>query len=398
MRPLEGIKVVDLTSAMAGPFCTMLLSDLGADVVKVESPEGDHAREWGPPFYGEKYSAYFTSVNRGKKSIVVDLKREEGRDIVRRLAAVGDVFVESFRPGVAGRLGLDYGSLSGVNPRLVYCSISGFGQWGPYRDYPGYDIVALAMSGLMDLTGEPDGEPVKFGVPIADIVTGLYCSLAVVSALRYRDLTGRGVYIDLSLLDSSLSILTHQAAQYFASGETPRRLGSAHPNIAPYQAFRAGDGRYFIVAVGNDRLWERFCEVIGRRDLAGDPRFRTNSDRVANREELARVLGEVFSRDAAARWVELLLGNGIPAAPILDVREALETGHVKARNMLLELVHPSAGRIKAVNHPLKVPEWEGAAPSPPPLLGEHTVEVLRGLGLSDAEIRSLLEKGVVRAP
>ena len=238
--PLGGLMVVDLTSAMSGPFASMLLADLGAEVIKVEPPEGDQARDWGPPFYAEKYSAYFTSINRGKKSIVVDLKQEEGRKILYKLVERADVFMESFRPGTAAKLGADYATLSKLNPRLIYCSISGFGQTGKYRDYPGYDLIALAMSGLMDLTGEPDGPPVKFAVPIVDIVNGMYCAMAIMAALMIRGRTGRGMYIDMALLDSALSLLTHQAASYFASGEIPKRLGSAHSSIAPYQAPRTG--------------------------------------------------------------------------------------------------------------------------------------------------------------
>ena len=396
MKPLSGVKVLEFTSAMAGPFAAMLLADLGADVIKVEPFEGDSSRDWGPPFYAEKYSAYFASANRGKRSIVVNLRSEGGRDVVRRLIKTADVMIEAYRPGTADRLGIGYKDASSINPRIIYCSISGFGQYGPFRDYPGYDLVALAMSGLMDLTGEPNGEPVKFGVPIIDIVTGLYCVISVLAALMVREQTGRGTYIDLSLMDSALSILTHQAAHYLASGEVPRRLGSAHSSIAPYQGFKAGDGGYFVVAVGTEKLWQEFCRAIGREDLINDPRFRTNPDRVIHRPELVEELEKVFMTKPRDYWVELLSRHGIPVAPVLNVKEAIESEHTRARGMLLELRHPRIGVVRVMNNPIKAQGIETTSTTPPPMLGEHTEEILRELGYTQEQIQKLRQDGTVR--
>ncbi len=388
--PLKGIRVIDFTSAMAGPFATMLLADLGADVIKVEPPAGDHARDWGPPFYREKYSSYFASVNRGKRSIVVDLRTEAGREVVYRLVRTSRVVVESFRPGVTSKLGIDYESLSKINPKLIYCSISGYGQYGPYRDLPGYDLIALSMSGLLDLTGEPDRPPVKFGVPITDIVTGMYAVIAILSAL-YIDV---GTYIDLSLLDSAISLLTHQAGYYFATGKDPQRLGSAHPSIAPYQVFKASDG-FLVLAIGNDRLWLDFCRAIGMPELAQRMEFATNSDRVRNREVLVKILDEVLSKETVSFWVRELRKYGIPVAPVYSVSQILNDEHVLARDMVKELKHPLVGIIKVIANPIKFTNMDIGAYSPPPILGEHSVEVLRELGYSNEDIDKLLQSKVV---
>ncbi len=387
MKPLRGVRVLDFTAAMAGPFATMLLADLGAEVIKIEPPEGDHARDWGPPSYGEKYSAYFASVNRGKRSIVLDLKREEAREVVYKLAKSARAVVENFRPGVAQRLGVDYETLRRHNPRLVYCSISGFGE-GPYRDLPAYDLVALAMSGLMDLTGEPDRPPVKFAVPITDIAAGFYCALAVTAAV----LSNSYGYIEVPLIEAAISLLTHQAGYYFASGEPPRRMGSAHPTIVPYQAFKAKDG-YFILAVGNDHLWRRFCEAIDRPDLAEDPRFRTNRDRVKNREELVKMLEEIFATKEVSHWVSLMWQNGIPAAPVYNLAQVFADPHIRHRKVVIETPSPF-GLVKQLRSPINSQTLEIGNYTAPPTLGQHTEEILKELGYSDEEIEKMVATGV----
>ncbi|MEM3742729.1 MAG: CoA transferase, partial [Nitrososphaerota archaeon] len=333
--PLEEVRVLDFTRVMAGPFATMLLGDLGADVIKVEPPGGDDTRGWGPPWIGGD-SGYFMSVNRNKRSIIIDLKKPESWKIIEKLVKKSDIVVENFRPGVAEELGISYSRLSQINPRIIYCSISGFGQSGPYRDKPGYDLIALAMSGLMSITGEPKRPPVKFGVPIADLTTALFAVTSILSALYWREKTGRGQYIDMALLDVQILLLTHQAFNYFATGMEPERMGSAHPNIVPYQAFQTADG-YIVVTVGSEKLWEKFCKAIGRPDLMENPKFRTNADRVINREELVEELSRIFRSKPTDFWLEVLEKAGVPAAPILTVGQALNDEHVKYRGMVVEV-------------------------------------------------------------
>jgi CoA:oxalate CoA-transferase len=391
--PLEDIRVLDFTRVMSGPFATMLLGDLGADVIKIEPPGGDDTRGWGPPWIGGD-SAYFMSANRNKRSMIIDLKKLEGKEIVKKLVEKSDVVVENFRPGVAEQLGISYDNLSKINPRIIYCSISGFGQSGPHRDKPGYDLIALAMSGLMSITGEPNRPPVKFGVPIADLTTALFAALSIVSALYWREKTGRGQYIDMALLDAQVLLLSHQAFNYFATGEEPRRMGSAHPNIVPYQAFETSDG-YIIVTVGSEKLWEQFCKAIGRPDLIENPKFRTNADRVINREELIEELERVFKPKPTRFWIEELEKAGVPAAPILTVGQVLNDEYVRYRGMVLEIEHPEAGVIKMLGTPFKMSVTPGVVRSPPPTRGQHTFEILRELGFDDEEIIELKSKHVV---
>ncbi|MEM0452414.1 MAG: CaiB/BaiF CoA-transferase family protein [Nitrososphaerota archaeon] len=391
--PLEGIRVLDFTRIMAGPFTTMLLGDLGADVIKVEPPGGDDTRSWGPPWIGVD-SAYFMSANRNKRSIVIDLKKPESRTIIEKLVKFSDVVVENFRPGVVKELGIDYEELSKLNPSIIYCSISGFGQTGPYRDKPGYDLVALAMSGLMSLTGDPDRPPVKFAVPIADLSTAIFAALSIVAALYWREKTGLGQYIDISLLDVQVLLLTHQAFNYIASGVEPKRMGSAHPNIAPYQAFETNDG-YIVLTIGNDKLWRKFCECIGRVDLAEDPRFKANADRVLNKEALVQELTKILKSASTSYWINKFEEAGIPAAPILTVSQVLDDIHVKYREMVVEIEHPIVGKMKSLGTPFKLSLTPGKIRRPPPLKGQHTDEILREIGFSREEIEDFKKKGVV---
>lgn len=391
---LKGIKILDFSRALAGPFCTMMLADMGAEVVKVEPPpKGDESRLWGPPFVNGE-SAYFISINRGKKSIVLDLTKEEAREIVRKIAKESDVVVENFRPGTAAKLGVDYESLRRVRSDIVYCSISGFGQTGPYRDLPGYDIIAFAMSGIMSITGEEGRPPVKVGVPVADIGAGMYAAYAIVSSLFKRSITGEGEYIDVSLLEGQISWLTYQATAFFITGEEPKRLGSAHMSIAPYQAFEARDG-YFIVAAGNDEHWKRLCDVLGLQHLKDDVRFRTNPDRVRNREVLESILNGIFRKDTMDSWVKKISSAGVPCCKINTFSAVFSDEHVRARNVVREVEHPKAGKVKLISPPYRFRNYAMEEMKHPPYLGEHTRELLLSLGYGSDEIERLREKGVL---
>lgn len=390
---LSGVRVLDLSRILAGPFCTMLLADLGAEVIKVEPPGGDDTRQWGPPFV-EGESTYFLSVNRNKKSITLNLKHPRGREIALRLAERCDALVENFRPGTLERLGLGYEDVARVNPRIVYCSISGFGQDGPYRNKPGYDLLAQAMGGMMAITGLPGGEPVKAGMSVADLGAGMFAAIAILAALRHRDRTGQGQRIDVSLLDTVIAWHTYHATAFFATGEPPRPLGSAHPSIVPYQALRAADG-YVVVAVGNDQLWQRFCCATGLDHLAADPRFGTNAGRVAHREELVRRIEAHLASRPVAYWVEVLEAAGVPVGPILNLDRIYTDPHVLHRQMVVEVDHPTAGPIRLTGIPMMLSATPGEVRLPPPLLGQHTEEVLAGLDYSAEEVAALRREGIV---
>jgi len=388
--PLRGLRVLDLSRVLAGPFCTMILGDLGAEVIKVEAPrQGDDTRQWGPPFIGGE-SAYFLSVNRNKRSIALNLKNSKARQIVLELAKLSDIVIENFRPGVAEELGVGYETLKSVNPRLVYCSISGFGKDGPYRDRPGYDIVMQAMGGFMGITGTSEGEPVRIGVAIIDLCAGLYATIAILAALRHRDRTGEGQFIDLALFDSSVSLMTYMAGYYFASGVIPPRMGSAHPTIVPYQAFKAKDGNYIIVAIGNDRLWGLFCDAMGLKDLKDDPRFARNADRVKNRRELLERLDAAFLSRGRDEWVALLESAGVPCGPVYSMGDIFSDPQTLHRHMLVEMNHPTLGKIKIIGSPMKFSSSSVRLDAPPPLLGQDAEWVLRKLlNYSDEAVQEL---------
>lgn len=382
-KPLKGLKVLELARILAGPWVGQLLADLGADVVKVERPgPGDDTRGWGPPFIegadgGDLSAAYFHSCNRGKRSIAVDFETPEGQDLVRRLAAHADVVIENFKVGGLKKYGLDYESLKAVNPRLVYCSITGFGQNGPYATRAGYDFMIQGMGGIMDLTGDPEGEPQKIGVAYVDIFTGVYSVVGVLAALRRRDQTGEGAHLDMALLDVQTSVLANQAMNFLASGKSPRRMGNAHPNIVPYQVFPVSDG-HVIVAVGNDGQFARFVSVLGRPDLAQDERFRTNAGRVRHRPELVPMLTELTLTMTREALLSALEAQGVPAGPINTVADVFDDPQIVARGMRIALPSGAAkgGAIPSVRSPIVLDGEPMVAGRPSPRLGEHTDEVL----------------------
>ncbi len=397
--PLSHIRVLELSRVLAGPWSAQTLADLGADVIKVERPgAGDDTRAWGPPWAGDQ-SAYFLSTNRGKRSITIDFERPEGQELVRKLAAQADVVIENFKVGGLVKYGLDYDSLKAVNPRLVYCSITGFGQTGPYRNRAGYDFMIQGMGGLMSITGQPDGEPgggpVKVGVAVTDIFTGLYATIGIMGALAHRDRTGEGQQVDLALLDVQVAVLANQAMNCLVGGKAPQRLGNAHPNIVPYQAFATRDG-YIILAVGNDGQFAKFCTVAGRADLAKDERYATNPARVANRKELVALLEELIRTRDSQDWLSALEQVGVPCGPINDLTAVFEDPQVKARNIHQDLPHPTQGSVPTVASPIRYSGTPLVHDTAPPTLGQHTDTVLADqLGLSEADIASLRDRGVI---
>jgi len=392
---LENLTVLDLTQVMAGPFCCQLLGDLGADVIKVEPVgRGDATREATGHRLPHGESAAFLAVNRNKRGIAVDLRTDGGRAAFRRLVRAADVVVESFRPGVARRLGVDYETLRETNPRLVHASISGFGQTGPYAARPGYDLIAQAMSGIMSVTGTPDGPPTKSGVPVADLSAGLLCAVGILSACLARTVTGRGQAVDTSLYDAALAMSVWETAELWATGEAPGRLGSAHRVNAPYEAFPTRDG-HLTIGANNARLWARLCAVLGRPELLADPRFASNADRVRDRAALAEELTRTLVTRDTDEWVELLLAEGVPAGPIRDYRQSCADPHTLAREMVVELDHPVEGRVRALGIPVKLSETAGSVRRVPPGLGEHTDEILRAAGYTAAEVAALRADGAV---
>lgn len=406
--PLAGIKVLDLTRVLAGPYATMLLADLGADVIKVERPgSGDETRGWGPPFVAGT-ATYFLSINRNKRSLALNLQDGRGQAILRRLARQADVVVENFRVGSQERLGCSYEELSRENPRLIYCSISGFGQTGPRRQEPGYDLMMQGFGGLMAITGTHEGEPVRVGVAVIDLGTGLHAVEAILAALYHRERTGRGQRVEVSLLDTAVTWLTYVAQGYLATGREPGRFGSAHPSIVPYQAFRGSDGRYLIVAVGNDATWQRLARLLDELEgssLAAEARFATNASRVAHRQELVPALEALFARRPAAEWLHHLRQVQVPCGPIHDLASLLAEEQVRARGLLQEVPYPGAppsalpgaraGWLPVLGPAPKLSETPARVRLRPPALGEHTDAILQELGLTPREVTELRRQGVV---
>lgn len=392
---LEGIRVLDLSRVLAGPYCTMTLGDLGAEVIKVEQPGvGDDTRRWGPPWAGTE-SAYYLCANRNKLGITVNFKDERGKQIIRELAKQSDIVVENYKVGGLDRLGLGYDDLSALNPRLIWCSITGYGQTGPDAHRAGYDVIAQGESGLMSITGEPDGEPMKLGVAIVDIMTGLFSANAILAALHARETTGRGQRIDSSLLSSGVAALANVASSYLTSGELPVRYGNAHANLVPYQTYKARD-RWMIVGAGNDRMFQELCRIIGRPELAEDERFATNPARVANRDALIPILQEAFAARDADDWLADLAAAGIPSGPINTVDRAVAHPQIQHRGMVVEIPHPTIGSLPLVGPPYIFSETPAAVRTHPPLLGEHTDLVLQErLGYTAEQIAELRAEGVV---
>jgi len=402
---LDGIRVLDLSRVLAGPWCTQTLADLGAEVVKVERPgSGDDTRGWGPPFLADRSgretaeAAYYLGANRNKRSVTVDISSAEGQDLIRRLADGADVFVENFKVGDMARYGLDAATLRTRNPRLVYCSITGFGQTGPYRERAGYDFAIQAMGGLMSVTGErddlPGGGPQKVGVAVADLFTGMYAAVAILAALRHRDATGDGQVIDMALLDAQVAMLANLGANFLVTGAAPRRAGNAHQNIVPYQVFEVADG-HMIVAVGNDGQYRKFCEVAGCPELADDPRFARNASRVRHREILVPLLAAHMRRRSKADWLAALEAAGVPCGPINSLTEVFADPQVLARGMTVPVAHPLNDELKLVANPIKMSATPVSVRRAPPLLGQHTEEVLAEAGLPVDEIARLRRRGVI---
>jgi crotonobetainyl-CoA:carnitine CoA-transferase CaiB-like acyl-CoA transferase len=398
MKPLSGIKVIELARILAGPWAGQVLADLGADVIKVERPgTGDDTRQWGPPFVtyedGGKDAAYFHACNRGKRSVAIDFEKPEGRDIILKLLAGADILIENFKVGGLAKHGLDYESVRKLNPRLIYCSITGFGQTGPYASRPGYDFMIQGMGGIMDLTGEAQGSPMKIGVAYADIMTGLYAAVAIQSALIQRASTGEGCHIDMALLDTQAGVLANQAMNFLVSGNTPKRMGNQHPNIVPYRVFPASDG-HIIIACGNDRQWRNVCVVLGVTELASDSRFATNAARIENRDALNALLDELTAKRTRADMLEAFEASGVPAGPINSVAGVFADPQVIHRGMV-QTLPLGDGAVATVRSPVMLNGEGMMAGSASPRLGQHTREVLSGIGVSAGKVSELAASGVL---
>ena len=400
-KSLEDIRILDLSRVLAGPWCSQILSDLGAQVIKVEKPvAGDDTRHWGPPELKDKEgaatdeSAYFLSTNRGKRSIAIDMRTAEGSDLIRKLARQSDVLIENFRPGGLEKYGLDYDSLKKDQPELIYCSITGFGQDGPRRDQPGYDFMIQGMAGLMSVTGTEDSGPLKTGVAISDLSTGMYGAIAILAALHHRTKSGRGQWIDLALFDTQLSWLANQNMNYLVGGVEPRRRGNSHPNIVPYQDFGTQD-RAIIIAVGNDAQFGRLAEILERSEWQDNPKFSTNKARMEYRDELVGLMQDILFTKPSKHWLQKLEKGGIPAGPINSIPEAFADPQAKARGLVFSLPHPLSGQVPQVANPIKMSETPPSYDLPPPLLGQHTDEILLQAGYTDEDIKHLRDEGVV---
>ena len=392
--PLDGIKVLDLTRVLAGPYATMLLGDLGAEVIKIEQPgTGDESRNFGP--FKNGFSLYFMSVNRGKRSITLNLKTERGQAIFKQLLAYTDIVVENFRPGTMQKLGLDYDTLKAEHPSLIYAACSGFGQTGPYAQQGAYDMIIQGMGGIISITGEPEGPPVRVGTSISDITAALFTTIGVLSALHHRSQTGKGQFVDVAMLDSLVAVLENAVVRYFATGEAPKPLGARHPAITPFEAFASADG-HVIIALGNDTLWAKFCEHVNRQDLISDARFRTNADRTENHAELFPILSEIMSQRTTDDWIDALGKIGVPCGPINAMDKVVSHPQVQAREMITRVAHHITGAVEVPGVPIKLSETPGNVDTPAPSLGEHTTEILTDiLKMSPDEVANLKQDGVI---
>lgn len=392
--PLDGIKVLDLTRVLAGPFATMILSDLGADVIKIEQPEtGDESRNFGP--FKNGFSLYFMSVNRGKRSITLNLKTERGKTIFKQLVKQNDIIVENFRPGTMKKLGLDYDTLAVEHPQLIYAACSGFGQTGPYAEKGAYDMIIQGMGGIISITGEPDGTPVRVGTSISDITAALFTTIGILSALHHRNQTGKGQFIDVAMLDSLVAVLENAIVRYFVTGDNPQPLGSRHPAITPFESFKSADG-HIIIAIGNDVLWSKFCESVDRKDLITDPRFSTNAQRTDNHGELQPILLEIMCQRTTDKWIEALENIGVPCGPINTIDKVVNHPQIEAREMIAKVVHEITGTVQVPGVPIKMSDTPGKIETPAPSLGQHTDEVMQNeLKLSVNEVIKLKQEGII---